>query len=350
VTKDLRPFLAARALVAVAALGASGCATTESATLRELPVGMSSLGALLDGCAPEAGADGVTRLRCSDGLVLSLRSRSAGTSEPLYRAEAWGMAQLAGARLVWDQTIVATEGPSGLVDRARALEPGTDAHRGTLIGTVRSTHGGEVQEVWCTAGDDPGAARCAELVGAVLGIDEARAAATAARGAAAAPGGAAAGPAEGNAEGNAEAVPEGEPDGVAAALVRAVPPPPRPSGPVTVFGRALSLPTTCRAKAVADGGDASCSDGTSLSWRRFDDMQEAARGVEATLAALGESEASTPYGCTIVGEAAQCAEHEHAVAGLTYVDGKAVTVLCVGPRATRDHSLCKALLHPVSPK
>jgi hypothetical protein len=115
---------------------------------------------------------------------------------------------------------------------------------------------------------------------------------------------------------------------------------------VSVFGRALSLPTTCTAKAMADGGDASCDDGVSLSWRRYEAMEEATETLASTLAALGEEEAVESFSCTVAGEVARCALHRHAVAGLTYLDGKPLAILCIGTSDPRSHSLCRALILP----
>lgn len=312
------PFsTSAWSLAAVAALAVTACATTEEGRVRELPVGIFSLGALLDGCAAEAGDDGVNRIRCGERLVLATRMRPPGVGEPTYRAEAYGMAQLAGARLVWDQATVATEGPSGIVDRARALEPGTDAHHGTLIGAVRSVGPDAVEDVWCVASEAAAIVRCEHLLGAILAVER------------------------------AEGAPAGPASGPGTAQVSARPAQREESrGPVTVFGRALSLPTTCTAKAADDGGDAMCRDGTSLSWRRFDEMSEATQAVEATLAGVGVTEDAASYACTIVGEVGRCAEHPEAVAGITYVDGKPVAVLCVGVMVTRENSVCRTLLIP----
>jgi hypothetical protein len=200
-----------------------------------------------------------------------------------------------------------------MVDRARALEPGTDAVQGTLIGAVRSVGGDKVEDVWCTAADGPGITRCESLVGAVLGTGL----------------------------GDHPAAPP-------AAETREAAQPPRPSpsttGPITLFGRSVSFPTACTAKKAPDGGDATCKDGVSLSWRAYEEMEEATQAVEATLDALGVADDPSNFSCTIAGETAQCAEHAHAVAGITYVDGKAVAVLCLDEHASRDHSLCRAVL------
>lgn len=296
------------------ALGASlalGCATTTSGSeVRDLPVGLSPVGALLTGCTPEADGD-VVRARCDGDVLLSLKTRLAGAAEPTFREEAFSLASVSGARLSWDRMVVATEGPTGAVDRARALAPMASAPEATLIGAVRDVGEHRVQEVWCTSRDPSGDARCRELVGAVLGTGlEPKAPSTTAPAAAAPP----------------------------------TPTAPRATGPAHVFGRALSLPTTCSATLAADGGDASCGEGASLSWRKLETMDEAAAQLTATLAALDLTEGE-PYPCTLAGELAQCEDHGGAVAGLTYLDGAPVAVACFAPRA-REHALCKSLLRP----
>ena len=98
---------------------------------------------------------------------------------------------------------------------------------------------------------------------------------------------------------------------------------------------------------VEDGGDATCTDGATLSWRRFDEMHEASNVVHATLGALGDSSEGEAYPCTIAGEVARCEEHPRATAGLAYVDGKPVAILCLGVEGARSHSLCKAIMLPI---
>lgn len=279
---------------------------------------MGTLGSYLDGCQAEAGDDGIARTRCPDGIMLAARTRTVGVAEPAYRAEAYGMAaQVAGGRLVWDQVAVATEGPSGLVDRARALSPGTDVASATLVGVVRSVGSNDVEEVWCTAGDGAGAQRCQDLLGVVLSRAAQRA-------------------------------PDAPTESAASAATSAAPPLEKGKGgaPVTLFGRSVSLPTTCAAKPVEDGVDVRCADGASLSWRKFDEMNEATNMLHATLEALGSTDDGEAYACTIAGESGQCEEHERAVAGLAYVDAKPVAILCLNVNGPRTHSLCRAVLVP----
>lgn len=280
---------------------------------------MGTLGSYLDGCQAEAGDDGIARTRCPDGIMLAARTRTVGVAEPAYRAEAYGMAALvAGGRLVWDQVAVATEGPSGLVDRARALTPGTDVASATLVGVVRSVGTNDVEEVWCSAGDAAGAQRCQDLLGVVLSR-----------------------PTE-------SAPSEGESATVSMSSIPAGTAKPGAKGGahVTLFGRSVSLPTTCAANAVEDGVDAKCEDGSSLSWRKFEEMSEATSMLHATLEALGDTSEGDSYPCTIAGESATCEEHERAAAGLAYVDAKPIAVLCLNVDAPRAHSLCKAVLVP----
>lgn len=300
----------------------TGCATTTSTT-RELPVGMGTLGSYLDGCQPD-GEDGVARMRCPDGVMVAARTRTVGVAEAMYRAEAFGMAaQVAGGRLVWDQVSVRTEGPSGLVDRARALTPGTDVAAATLVGVVRSVDANHVEEVWCSATDQAGAQRCEDLLGVVLSqpvgspVDAAK-----------------------------TSLPEEASEAASKAPAK-----PHGSGaPVTLFGRSVSLPTTCAAAAVEDGVDAKCTDGASVSWRKFEEMDEATNMLSATLQALGDESEGEAYPCTIAGEKARCEEHEQAAAGLAYVDGKPVAVLCLNVKGARSHSLCRAVLAPLPSK
>jgi hypothetical protein len=283
---------------------------------------MSSLGALLDGCQSDAGDDGVMRMRCSGDVVLAVKPKTAG--EPQYKSEAYGIAQNAGARLVWDQIVVPTEGESGLVDRAQAKEPGSDLVKGTLLGVVRPLANGASQEVWCSCGDNAGVDRCKALVGAVLGSAREASTATTSNGATSASGATSTNGATSDAGS-----------------------PPQGSGPATVFGRALSLPTSCVVQQRDDGGaDAKCKDGASLTWRKFNDMDEASQTVNATLAALGDEDDGDGFACTIVGEVGRCEAHAHGLAGLTYLDGKALAVLCVGVSDPVHHSLCRALMQP----
>lgn len=299
-----------RRWLAVALLCSGGaCASTASVVdARELPVGLSSIGSLLGGCAPE-GEDEVVRARCDGEVVLSLKTRLAGTAEPSFREEAFSLASVSGARLAWDRLVVPTEGPSGVVDRARALKPVAAVPDATLIGAVRSLGDARVQEVWCTSKDEAGDARCRQLVGAVLGskLDNAATAGEASR-----------------------------------AQERSPPPPGSSGAPAQLFGRALSLPTTCHVALQADGGDVSCADGASLSWRRLDSMEEASAQLTATLAAF-ELVDGQAFSCTLMGEAAQCEDHGRALAGLSYLDGAPVAVACFGP-AAKDHALCRAVL------
>lgn len=270
-------------------------------------MGLGSLGTLLNGCQPDAGADGVSRMRCGDDVVLAVRARPAMQTEPLYRDEAYGMAQNSGARLVWDQMVIPTEGPTGLVDRAQAFLPGSERAHGTVIGTVRSVGQNNVEEVWCTAVDDVGVDRCKKLVGGFLATS------------------------------SSEKIADGASHAASTT-----------SGPVTVFGRSLSLPTSCKVIAHGDGADASCSDGVSLSWRRYAEMSEATEAVQATLIGLGDADDGEAFACTIVGEAAQCESHPRAVAGVAYLDGKPVAVLCLGVVDALHHSLCKSIIVPTS--
>jgi hypothetical protein len=293
-----------RSLALLLLLAASCASNGKEATVRELPVGMRTLGALLDGCTPEADGD-ITRAVCAGDVVLAMQSRHAIIGEPHYRTEAYALAQQSGARLVWDQIVVPTEGPSGVLDRARAMTPLNDTPAGLLLGVVRALEGRDVQEIWCTAKDDAGDRRCRDLIGAVLG-------------------------------GHTDEQPK---VGAATATPKVV----KSNGPVTLFGRSVSLPTSCSAKMLAEGADASCEDGASASWRKFETMEEATETVTSTLAALGSEVEPEPFNCVVGGETAQCEDHETAVAGLTYIDGKPVGVLCLAPM---EHALCKALIHP----
>lgn len=303
-----RARLRAGIVAGLLALLASCASTRGDVDERELPVGLSPISALLGGCAPE-GEDEVVRARCEGEVVLSLKTRLAGAAEPSFREEAFSLASVSGARLAWDRMVVPTEGPSGVVDRARALKPMAQVPDATLIGAVRSLGDARVQEVWCSSRDEAGDARCRQLVGAVLGSKlDAPAAA-------------------------------GEPS-------RASQPAPSSTGgsgaPAQLFGRALSLPTSCRVALLPDGGDASCADGASLSWRKLDSMEEASAQLTATLAAF-ELVDGQALSCTLMGEAAQCEDHGRALAGLSYLDGAPVAVACFAP-AARDHALCRAVL------
>ena len=91
----------------------------------------------------------------------------------------------------------------------------------------------------------------------------------------------------------------------------------------------------------------SCSDGATLSWRRFEQMEEATSTVQATLEALGDSSEGEPYPCTIAGETARCEEHPRAAAGIAFIDGKPVAVLCLGIANARTSSACRALMEPL---
>ncbi len=288
-------------------VAAAACATSTAGTTRDLPVGLAPLGRLLDGCDP-GGSDGVVRMRCGGEVTFAVKSRKATAAEPRYRAEAYGMAQTLGGKLEWDRIVVATEGPSGLLDRARILDPATAAPEGAVIGTVRSVSNDDVQEVWC-ASPEAGYERCKALVGAFLstGLEPPAAEASASSEGAAAP--------------HEEKV------------------------PVTVFGRSLSVPTTCKAKLVPGGGDASCKDGVTMSWRRYGRMEDATNAVAATLDALGDGSEGRPVRCTIAGEPAQCEVHPRAVAGITYLDGKPLAVLCLGVADALHNSLCGAVMH-----
>ncbi|MBI1944748.1 MAG: hypothetical protein HYS27_03575 [Deltaproteobacteria bacterium] len=287
------------------------CATpTRRERARELPVGLVPAGALLDGCTA-TDDDGLVRARCDDDVVVSMLTRRAG-EEPRYREEAFALDGAVGARIAWDQVVVPTEGPSGLVDRARVLAPLATQPVATMIGAVRGVGDKTVQEVWCSSRTAPGDRRCQELVGAVLGT---------------VPGG-----------------PEsdgGLGDGVRErreAPWRA----PRPGEPATVFGRALSVPTSCRATPRPDGGDATCDDGATMSWRKLRTMEEASEALVGTLAALDLTDGAA-FPCTVAGEVGQCEDHGNAVAALVYLDGAPVAVACFAPEA-KAHPLCVALV------
>lgn len=296
-------------LVLVGAL--LGCATaTDKGEARDLPVGLAPIGRLLDGCAPEAEAE-VVRARCDGDVVLSLKTRRAGAAEPTYREEAFALASVSGARLAWDRMVVVTEGPSGAVDRAQALAPMARTPEATLIGTVRDVGEARVQEVWCTSREERGDQRCRELVGAVLSTRLESAVA--------------------QSDGAAAPVPGAGPSSAGAR-------------PAQVFGRALSLPTTCSVALLDDGGDATCADNASLSWRRLETMEEAAAQLTGTLAALDLVEGQ-PFPCTVMGEVGQCEDHGRAVAGLSWLDGAPVAVACFAPGA-REHALCRAIVRP----
>ncbi|HEY4221463.1 MAG TPA: hypothetical protein VGO62_08975 [Myxococcota bacterium] len=305
------------AVLAVVTASAA-CASAASST-RELPVGLTSIGALLDGCEPDTSSDGTQRMRCGGDVVLSLRERSAGSAEPRYRAEAYGMAQNAGARLVWDQIVVATEGPSGLLDRARALAPGSDDAKGTLVAASRSVGGHAVQDVWCSSDDDAGFSRCKNLLGAVLGNS--------------------------NDDVHSETA--------AAAAARLPPPsaaPARTSGPTNVFGHALSLPTSCLVSTLPDGAQAVCEggkDGT-VSWHRFDEMADATQAVRAAFDALGSNDDGSGFSCTLMGEPAQCEAHERALAAIAYMNGKPVAAICSGVGDPVHNGICRALITSAS--
>lgn len=287
---------------------ALACATSKgTGELRDLPVGLAPAGAHLSGCAIEEDGE-LVRARCDADVVLSMMTRRAGAAEPGYRAEAFALGSVAGARIAWDRVVVPTEGPSGAVERARALAPLAQQPVATLIGTVRDVGGHDVQEVWCSSRDGAGDQRCRALVGAVLGVVPSAAGTSGTEG---------------------------------GAGLRAVA---RSSGPANVFGRALSLPTSCAATMRPDGGDASCGDGATLSWRKLDSMEEASELLTATLAALGLTEGQ-PFACTLVGEVGQCEDFGGAVAALAYLDGTAVAATCLGVSAAREHALCRAVLH-----
>lgn len=286
---------------ALAALAALACATPAS-TASEPQSAMALLASLLEGCAP-TGDDGVGRVRCTNGVMVAARARSTATGEALYRAEAYSMAAgVTGGRLVWDMVSIETGRAPTLVDRARAFLPGSDVAGATLIGVQRSLGSDKMEEIWCTAGDPAAAARCQDLLEAAL-------------------------------------------SGLAAGGVSA--PPERTAAGPSLFGRALSLPAKCTATMQSDGGDVTCRDGALLSWRRYDDVNEAMGIVQATLLALGDTSEGTPYPCTIGGERARCEAHPRAAAGLSYLDGKPVAVLCLGVEDARSHSLCGAIMPPV---
>ena len=297
------------AVVFVLALPVACRTPTSQQVVRDLPVGLAPAGALLTGCAAEE-SDGLVRARCDDDVTMSMVTRRAGVAEPRYREEAFSLGGSTGARISWDRMVVPTEGPSGAVDRARALAPLATHPIATLIGTVRDIGGHDVQEVWCSSKDDRGDQRCRELVGAVLG---------------AIPGDAGA---------------RSEPASATASSSTTTA---APSGPVTVFGRALSLPTSCSATLRPDGGDATCVDGASLSWRKLDSMGDASELLTGTLAALGLADGQ-PYPCTLAGEVGQCEDRGSAVAGLAYLDGAPVAVACLGAKDARTHALCTSIM------
>lgn len=313
-----------------------GCAHGDGTSLRELPVGLASVESVLGGCASEKSDEDVVRTTCPGNVVFGTQTRIAGTREPLYREEAYQMAQQLGARLVWDTFDVPTEAISGVVDRARAMLPGSDDASATLVGTVRSTSGSAVQEVWCQAADAPGVERCVQLLGALLPRLDER-----------------------TQEPSTQAGPSATEDDERASLTELGPASPAQagegagstgsagggkSGPVRTLGRSLALPASCEAVPRSDGGEARCRDGTHLVWRRFEEMAAAVQMIEASLMSVGIEGDGESFPCTVFGEVARCAAHPGAVAGLTYLDGKAVGALCIGAEAARSHVGCSALL------
>ncbi|MCC7071528.1 MAG: hypothetical protein IT383_09400 [Deltaproteobacteria bacterium] len=299
--------MSARALGATVLVVAVGACTTTpaSVSMRDLPVGLVPAGALLTGCTA-SDDDAVVRARCEGEVVLSMLTRPVGAAEPRYREEAFALGGSTGARLAWDQIEVPTEGPSGLVDRAQLLAPLATLPVATMIGAVRGLGGREVQELWCSSRDSAGDARCRQLLGALLGT-----------------------------------LPK-DVAGKHTTTGGGDPPPRRMSGPLTLFGRALSLPTSCTGALRPDGGDAHCDDGATLSWRKLPTMDQASEALVGTLAALdlGDGE---PYGCTVASEPGQCQDHGRAAAGLCYLDGAPITVACFAVNA-KAHPLCVSVL------
>src|SRR5207302_8902558 len=116
-----------------------------------------------------------------------------------------------------------------------ALEPGSDVVKETLIGVVRPIEKGNAQEIWCSSVDTSGNARCEALVGAILGASASARVATATTT-------------------DATTAPTN-----AASIASA--------GGANVFGRSITLPSTCALTKRDDGADAACQDGSRLSWR-----------------------------------------------------------------------------------
>lgn len=293
--------LAVRAsLLSGAALCGAACASTSAPQSRELPTGLTALSDLLVGCERASDADGGQHLACTGDLEVDVRPAPDATLS-LFRQEVDARATALGARVVWDERVVPTEAPNGLVTRAQALLPLNDVATVTWLGVVRVLDDGAAEQISCSSMDARGHARCEGIVGALLSRH--------ASGALAAPRSA--------------------------------------HAPASAFGRSLSLPTRCEvSEASKNGGAVRCDDGVQLSWGAHATMEDAVQALQAQLDATGESADGEPFPCTILGEVGQCDQRGHTIAGATYVDGQPVAVLCRGALDLKKHGACRALILP----
>lgn len=292
------------------ALGALlvSCATAPDTSSRMLATDVGDLSALLEGCTAAGDDSEAQRLSCPGGIEVAVRPHAQGR-EARYRDDAAQRAQSLGASLTWDDTTVPTEAPSGRVERARATLPMNETPSFTLLGALHTVEGESdamggraAEELWCIAADAAGEERCGQLLGALLG----------------------------------RRMP----------VVLRAPAPKPTSQPVTLLGRALSLPTACAVEApTSRAGVARCDDLT-LTWSVHASMEEASQALRAHLDALGDSADGDPYACRVMGEPAQCEVRTHARAGLTYLDGEALMVSCSAEGHVPPDDACRALLTP----
>jgi hypothetical protein len=277
---------------------AVACASTSASPSRELPTGLRPLSDLLVGCERSAGADGAQHLACGGDVEVDVRPAPDRTLAQ-FREHVAARAAALGAQVVWDETTVATEAQDGLVTRARALLPLSDAPAVTWLGVVRTLDDGGAEQLACSSSDERGAARCEAIVGALLSV-RARSGLPAARGS---------------------------------------------RGPVSAFGRSLSLPTTCDVNETSPkSGAARCDDGVQLTWGVHASMEDAVQVLQAQLDAAGEGADGAPFACTILGEVGQCEQRARAIAGASYIDGEPVAVVCLGAADLKKHGACRALI------
>ncbi len=284
-------------VVVVAVLLFVGCATGSDATIRDLPVNLQPVGRLLDGCEHGLEGDGAVA-RCHDDLVFRVREVEAQEgSAPRYLGDGVDLANANAGRMVWDTVAFPTAVDTGVVDRGQVRAVDDDDVIVILYGAARRSADQRMQkEISCQAPPSE-STRCAELLTAFLDLPAA----------------------------DAKRVP------ATVTLSQG-----------SIYGRAVSLPTTCSIiEQKPDHGRYACDDDAQLYWLVTDEMEDAATQAEAALSALadGEDRKSTP--CALLNTDAQCELTAGALVGLGYLDAKPIVVVCVAPDPFQ-HGLCKS--------
>lgn len=271
-----------------------------SAALSALPPELQSVDELLQGCEDRSDSDGAFVARCSDDLVLRVRTLADGddTSAAAYRRDAVELANANAGRLLWDEIAVKASGQNITLDRGQVLAAADDGIVFVLLGAAqKSADGKEGKEFSCQERPaDP--QRCLQILTLLLSRPPTQA--------------------------------------------------PKPQAVATtsstfIHQTSVSLPPSCSVVHEAEThGHFGCAEDTALFWMVTPDMKDAVIEVENAMMLLAGDDGNELVPCLLLNAEARCEKSAEALIGLSYDKGVPLVVVCRAPDPV-NHTLCQAV-------